>query len=220
MTSERQEPVLTDAVKSDGRPRTRLPAAQRRELITRAALDEFAQVGYEAASVGRIAQAAGVARTVLYDHYPSKQALFIDLLASEQQQLLSYLSAALESSGTTEQRWRALFDAFFGFVEKHPTAWAMMFPRRPPLDEEALYEIRQLRDEFNQVLAAVLAADARRAGLEPNSVKARAIFAIHRDALTSAARWWRNHPEIPRAEMVDAAMAALWTGFGGLTPAD
>jgi AcrR family transcriptional regulator len=208
------------ATPSSERPRLRLPAAERRELITRAALDEFAQVGYEAASVGRIAKAAGVARTVLYDHYPSKQALFIDLLASEQRELLRYLSAALSSSGSTEQRWRALFDAFFKFVEEHPTAWAMMFPRRPPLDEEALYEIGQLRSEFNQVLVGVLAADARRAGLEPGSIKARALFAIHRDALTAAAHWWQNHPEVSRNDMVDSAMAALWTGFGGLTPSD
>lgn len=195
-----------------------MPAAQRRELITRAALEEFAEVGYEAASVGRIAKAAGVARTVLYDHYASKQALFIELLASEQHELLSYLSEALNSSGSTEQRWRALFDAFFRFVEEHPVAWAMMFPRRPPLDEEALYEIRQLRDEFNRMMVGVLAADVRRAGLQPDSIKARALFAIHRDALTAAAHWWQHHPEVPRAEMVDAAMAALWTGFGGLSP--
>jgi hypothetical protein len=41
---------------------------------------------------------------------------------------------------------------------------------------------------------------------------------MHRDALTGAARWWQAHPEVGRAEIVEAAMAALWTGFGGLQP--
>jgi AcrR family transcriptional regulator len=199
-------------------PKTRLRGSQRRELIVDAATSEFAQRGYEAASVGRIAQAAGVARTVLYDHFASKHALFVEVLGVEQQALLRYLSAALGSQGTTEDRWRAAFDAFFAFVEEQPLGWRLLFPSHPPLDVEAAEEYRRVRSEFNRVLADLLADDARHAGLEPESVRARAVFAIHRDALTAAARWWQNHPGVSRAEMVDSAMAALWTGFGGLQP--
>src|SRR6201996_6953456 len=104
-------------------PKTRLKGSQRRELIVEAALPEFAELGYEAASVGRIASAAGVARTVLYDHFPSKHALFVEVLDSEQREMLSYLRAALGSEGTTEERWRATFDAFFSFVQEHPLGW-------------------------------------------------------------------------------------------------
>jgi AcrR family transcriptional regulator len=199
-------------------PKTRLRGSQRRELIVEAATSEFAERGYEAASVGRIAQAAGVARTVLYDHFPSKHALFVEVLGVEQQALLRYLSAALGSQGTTEDRWRAAFDAFFAFVEEQPLGWRLLFPSHPPLDTEAADEYRRARSEFNRVLANLLADDARHAGLEPESVRARAVFAIHRDALTAAARWWQSHPDVSRAEMVDSAMAALWTGFGGLQP--
>lgn len=199
-------------------PKTRLRGAQRRELIVEAATAEFAQRGYEAASIGRIARAAGVSRTVLYDHFPSKHALFVEVLELEQQALLRYLSAALGSAGTTEERWRAAFDAFFAFVQEQPLGWRLLFPSNPPLDSEAAEDYRRLRADSNRVLASLLAADARRAGLEPDTVRARALFAIHRDALTAAARWWHGHPEVSREEIVDAAMAALWSGFGGLQP--
>jgi AcrR family transcriptional regulator len=199
-------------------PKTRLRGAQRRELIVEAATAEFAERGYEAASVGRVARAAGVSRTVLYDHFPSKHALFVDVLDREQQALLSYLGAALGSSGTTEERWRAAFDAFFAFVEEQPLGWRLLFPNNPPIDTEAAEDYRRLRAATNRILASLLADDARRAGLEPETVRARAVFAIHRDALTAAARWWQSHPEVGRAEIVDSAMAALWTGFGGLQP--
>ena len=69
-------------------PKTRLKGPQRRELIVAAALPEFAERGYEAASVGRIARSAGVARTVLYDHFPSKHALFVEVLDAEQEEML------------------------------------------------------------------------------------------------------------------------------------
>jgi AcrR family transcriptional regulator len=199
-------------------PKTRLRGSQRRELIVEAATAEFAQRGYEAASVGRIARAAGVSRTVLYDHSPSKHALFVEVLELEQQALVRYLSAALGSEGTTEERWRAAFDAFFAFVEEQPLGWRLLFPANPPLDNEATEDYRRLRAATNRILASLLADDARRAGLEPETIRARAVFAIHRDALTAAARWWQGHPEVSRAEIVDASMAALWSGFGGLQP--
>jgi AcrR family transcriptional regulator len=204
--------MTTQATKS------RMRGPQRRELIVEAALAEFAELGYEAASVGRVATAAGVSRTVLYDHFPSKLELFKQLLHTEQQELISYLSAAFDSPGTTEDRWRAAFDAFFRFVEQQPLAWHLLYPRRPPLDEDAAHEYRRQRDESNRILADLLAADARRAGLEPRTVRARAVFAMHRDALIALARWWATHPEVAREEIVDSAMAALWTGFGGLQP--
>jgi AcrR family transcriptional regulator len=199
-------------------PRTRLRGSQRRQLIVESALPEFAQRGYEAASVGRIASAAGISRTVLYDHFRSKHALFVEVLDIEQAALLSYMGAGLGSEGSTEDRWRAAFDAFFAFVEEHPLGWLLLFPSHPPLDAEAATDYRRMRAASNRVLASLLADDARRAGLEPETVRARAVFAMHRDALTAAARWWQSHPAVTRTEMVESAMAALWTGFGGLQP--
>jgi AcrR family transcriptional regulator len=198
--------------------KSRMPGAQRRELIVEAALAEFAELGYEAASMGRVAAAAGVSRTVLYDHFSSKLELFKVLLHTEQQELISYLSAAFDSPGTTKDRWLAAFDAFFRFVEEQPLGWRLLYPRRPPLEDDAAHEYRRQRDESNRVLADLLAADARRAGLEPQTVRARALFAMHSNALIAAARWWASHPEVAREEIVGAAMAALWTGFGGLQP--
>lgn len=189
-------------------------------MIVEAALAEFAQRGYEAASVGRIAAAAGVTRTVLYDHFPSKRALFAELLRTQSEEMLGYMGAALRSTGTTEHRWRATFDAFFAFVEERPLGWRLLFPAHPPQDSDAEAEYRRSRAESNRVLADLLAADARRAGLEPETAVARAVFAMHQDALHGAARWWQSHPDVSREELAEAAMAALWTGFGGMQPGD
>ena len=135
---------------------------------------------------------------MLYDHFPSKHALFVEVLDVEQEALLAYLRAALGSQGTTEERWRATFDAFFTFVEEHPSGWRLLFPSHPPLNPEAHRNTGGIRAASNAVLASLLAADAHRAGLEPETVRARALFAIHRDGLTAAARWWEGHPDVTR----------------------
>ena len=53
-----------------------------RKKILDQALELFAARGYDAVSVGEIAKAAGIKAPSLYNHFPSKQAIFDALIAS------------------------------------------------------------------------------------------------------------------------------------------
>lgn len=53
-----------------------------RRRILDQALELFAARGYDAVSVGEIAEAAGIKAPSLYNHFPSKQAIFDALVAS------------------------------------------------------------------------------------------------------------------------------------------
>jgi AcrR family transcriptional regulator len=194
----------------------RIPAAARRELIVEAALAEFAERGYEAASIGRIATAAGITRSVLYDHFPSKHALFVDLLRSQQADLVEFMRVEIVSDAPLRERLRATCDAFFTFAEERPRAWRLLFPSHPPVDPAVVSEYRRSRSQSNRLLAQAWSADARRTGVDPRSGAGRAIFAMHMEALHGAARWWQTHPEVTRQELVTAAMAVLWTGMGAV----
>src|SRR5206468_12644250 len=95
----------------------RLRAPARRERVVEAALEAFASRGYEAVSMGEIAAAAGVARTVLYDHFDSKKALYLALLEEQNAQLVAHVAERITGAGDTRARMRATIDAFFGFAE-------------------------------------------------------------------------------------------------------
>lgn len=61
------------------------PAPQRltdrkRQAILQAAIDEFRANGFEATSMDRIAATAGVSKRTVYNHFPSKDALFAEIL--------------------------------------------------------------------------------------------------------------------------------------------
>jgi AcrR family transcriptional regulator len=191
-----------------------MPAPARRELIVAAALREFAERGYEGASMGRIAAAAGVTRTVLYDHFPSKEALFASLLERESGALVEHMRQTLTGQGTMRERMRATFEAFFAFAQEHPTAWRLLFPENPPLDGTVAEAHRRVRADSNRALARLLVQDARRAGIDPDSAVGRMVFTIHQEALHGLARWWHEHPDVPREQVVEATMVALWTGLG------
>ena len=60
--------------------RTRLPAAERRETILRAAAEVFAQAGYRAGKVSDVAARVGVTEPVIFQNFGSKAALFAAVL--------------------------------------------------------------------------------------------------------------------------------------------
>ena len=196
-------------------PKRRLRGPARRELIVEAALAEFAAHGYDAASMGRIGQAAGVTRAVLYDHFPSKRALFDTLLRSEQAVLLGRLSEAFDADAPARDRMRDAFDALFAVAEDQPQTWRLLFPEHAPVDDGAAADHRRHRAEANRLIADMLAPEAQRAGLDPASNVAQAAFALQRAALRGIVDWWYAHPAVTREELVAAAMQALWTGMRG-----
>jgi AcrR family transcriptional regulator len=79
-----------------GPRRRRLPAAERRETILRAASAVFAESGYRAAKVSEVAARVGVTEPVIFQNFGSKAALFaavIERAAAEVRTALDALPA-------------------------------------------------------------------------------------------------------------------------------
>ncbi len=181
-----------------------------------AALREFSSHGYEGASLGRIAADAGVTRTVLYDHFPSKRALFVALLESKHAELLAHLRDAISADPAGAERIRAMFEAFLRFAEREPETWRLLYPEHAPLDPAVAVDYRRLHREASRLLASMLSSDAARAGLDPKSPVAAAVLALQQAALEGLVRWWHAHPRVSREQVLEAAMKALWKGLEGL----
>ena len=71
--------------------RTRLPAAERRETILRAAAEVFAQAGYRAGKVSDVAARVGVTEPVIFQNFGSKAALFAAVLERAAAEVLASL---------------------------------------------------------------------------------------------------------------------------------
>jgi AcrR family transcriptional regulator len=81
--------------------RSRLPAAERRETIVRAAAEVFAQAGYRAAKVSDVAARVGVTEPVIFQNFGSKAALFaavVERAAAEVRASLDDLAADFGSA--------------------------------------------------------------------------------------------------------------------------
>lgn len=203
------------------KPRTkrRLRAPDRRERILDAALDTFARSGYDGASMATIAEASGVSRPVVYDHFRSRRDLFLAVLQRERGELIEVVSAVSAGEAPVEARIRTVIDAFFQYVETHPATWRTLF-QDVPGDTDVLAAQRRVQGEANQLMATrLLVPGGPLAGIETAQAARLDLLAeLWGSALNGLARWWYEHPGVARGELVDAAMSGLWGGLRELVP--
>jgi AcrR family transcriptional regulator len=105
----------------------RLPADQRRRQVLEVARDVFSQRGFHATSMDEVALAAGVTKPVLYQHFPSKRGLYIELLEDTRSMLLQELERATQHATTGRERVEEGFAAYFRFVVSNRAAWRLLF---------------------------------------------------------------------------------------------
>src|SRR4051812_29390845 len=87
-------------------PRRRLPREQRRRTLLEAGRTIILEGGgYGELTMERVAQAAGVSKTLVYDHFAHRRELYLALLAEERVRLLQRLAPPL-SHGDRETRVR------------------------------------------------------------------------------------------------------------------
>src|SRR5260370_18052805 len=106
--------------------RRRLSAARRRDLIMQAAAGVFAEHGYHGASMTAIAAAAGIAPSVIYDHFSSKKALHLELLTRHARAMVE-VTTRVPAGGSAEELMRSSTEAFFSYVEQNRHARRMLF---------------------------------------------------------------------------------------------
>ena len=211
-THSRNSPTLPGVSGETKVVKRRLPAPARRERIVAAALVEFAGGGYAGTSMGAIAERAGITRAVLYDHFASKQALYVALLEERNAAFLGHVGARITGSGNPGERMRETIETVFAFAEDDPASWRVLFGGDPSGAGEPARARGQVHAQLVGAVSALLAADAEAAGIDPGSREAMVEMLIA--ALRGAVEWHARNPAIDREVLVEAAMKLLWHGLG------
>jgi AcrR family transcriptional regulator len=86
----------------------RLSRESRRNRILDAATEVFGRLGYEATRMDDVAKAAGIAKGLVYKHFPSKDALFESLVDREGRIAAAELRGALRASDAAGHPFEAL----------------------------------------------------------------------------------------------------------------
>jgi AcrR family transcriptional regulator len=109
-----------------------LPRPSQKDKILRAALDCFAELGYDATRVRHVTDRAGVSEAALYRHYPSMQALAQELFTRHFAGYAAQLAEAT-SAGTTEERLRRAVRITLAAYRAEPAAFTFALLRTATL---------------------------------------------------------------------------------------
>lgn len=177
-----------------------------------AARQVFIDRGLEGASIEAIAAAAGVTRPVVYEHFESKYHMFRLLVAAARAELNEVLATAVAGVDDDRERLQAGIAAVFDFMEADRRRWSLLFDRLASSGEIAVEQTR-LRNETVDGIAALIGAAA------PSAAPLTLTLFAH--ALSGAAeqmeRWWRDHPHVSAATMVEHLVDFAWPGLEQLT---
>jgi AcrR family transcriptional regulator len=127
---------------------------EKRHIIQNAALNEFADHGYEGASINRIVAAAGIAKGSFYQYFEDKADLFKQILTYIGELKMAYVSPVLLNP--TEFDFFTLLEELYrtglAFGREHPKAAKLGFEvnenKTSQVFKELLQESRQMATGF------------------------------------------------------------------------
>jgi AcrR family transcriptional regulator len=188
----------------------RLSADERRAQLERIAGQLFADSGYHGVSMEQLADAAGVSKPVLYQHFPSKRDLYLALVRDAVREMETRVRAELE--GTTDNRARVegATAAYFAFVDD--PRFKLVFSAERS-DEEVHDEVSAAHRRLTETVAELISEDA---GLDRPS--ALFLAAALRGLATDGARWWSDHYDVSRDQAAHLAAQLAWRGLGSFGP--
>ena len=137
----------------------RLPAPARREQILDVSVQVFARNGFHSTSMNDVADAAGVTKPVLYQHFDSKQDLYLALLEEAGNRLRNSVTKAVASATNGKEQTEFGFKAYFRWVAHDHDAFLLLFGSRANRDEESVATIRRITAETAHAIAPLIAAD-------------------------------------------------------------
>ena len=155
-----------------GKPAARMRKDDRRRQLLGHAKQLFAELGYQHTTTGKIAQAAGVTEPVLYRHFSSKKALFLEVLEDVRHATLERWHR--ETAGITDplRRLHAVVEVYVGSTRDQALELHVMHRTLVETDDEEIAAcLRGFYLESEALLAGIIRAGQEagtfRPGLDP-----------------------------------------------------
>jgi AcrR family transcriptional regulator len=185
----------------------RLTAAARREQLLDVALDVFSSNGFHNTSMNEVAEAAGVTKPVLYQHFASKRELYLALLQEEGARLLAAITDATRAAESPRTQVEQGFAAYFRWVADDRDAFVLLFGSGARRDEVFAEEVRRVEDAIASAVAPLIQAD-----IDADHQEALAYALVGLSEGTARHLVHRNQPFDPERlarQMADLAWAGL-----------
>lgn len=185
-------------------PGRRLTADARRRQLFDVALRLFAEHGYAATTMDDIAEEAGVTKPLVYQHFESKRALYLELMDVFSRELVSRIVTATANAEGPRQQVELGFAAYFELMVGNEQAFRLLYGRDAPDDPELGAALRRVEETIAEAIDPLIDA-----GLDPEHrlLLAHAVVGI----AEGASRHWldahRTKTSADDGSLTDASLA-------------
>lgn len=157
-----------------------------------------------------IAERAGVTKPVVYQHFPSKRELYLEVLVDVGQRLRTEIEGAATSAETPRGIVEEGFRSYFGFFNRQPAAFRVLFGEASRSDREFAREVATVESAMAEWVSAILTIDY----LEPES---RLLFgyAIVGMAEGAVRHWFGDGHEMSVDALTRQMTELAWIGLRG-----
>jgi AcrR family transcriptional regulator len=140
----------------------RLTADARRRQLFSVALSLFAERGYAATTMDDIAEAAGVTKPLVYHHFDSKRALYLELMDVFSRELVTGIVKATADAQGPRQQVELGFAAYFELMLGNEEAFRLLYGREAPDDQELGEALHRVEETLAEAIDPLIDA-----GLDP-----------------------------------------------------
>ncbi len=193
---------------------SRLPAAERRQQLLDVALRVFGEQGYHHSSMNDIAEAAGVTKPVLYQHFGSKRELYLELLRDVGGRLRDAVGKAVAAADGPRQQVEQGFRAYFAWVSATRGGFDVLFAGETRRDPEFTAEALRVETDMADTIAQLIVVE----GLSKDRRRLLA-YGIVGIAETTCRHWLTNDLDLGADELAGQVADLAWAGLRGLRPA-
>ncbi|MEY4360834.1 MAG: hypothetical protein RL391_140 [Actinomycetota bacterium] len=137
----------------------RLPAVERREQLLSVALAVFARNGFHNTSMNDVADAAGITKPVLYQHFASKRELYLAVIDEAGHRMISAITTQATADTDGRRRTELGFRAYFTWVAEDHDAFMLLFGSGPRRDTEFAVAVRQFTSRVADAIEPLITAD-------------------------------------------------------------
>jgi AcrR family transcriptional regulator len=175
---------------------------QTRQTLLDTAAEEFARQGYDQANINTISTRAGFAKGTIYNYFPSKQALLLEVIDSIAQEHLAYLQSAVLELDDPARRLERFFKAGFEYVAQYTLRARLMFNTvNGSNQEQKEYCYRAYQPMFRLVAEQILSPGMQQgifsqAELEPTSFLIMTIYLGTASQVNKQGRPWLDPGQV------------------------
>jgi AcrR family transcriptional regulator len=189
---------------------TRMPASQRRRQLLDVAVESFGINGFHKTSMSALAAAAGVTKPVLYQHFTSKNELYLEVVRDIGGRLRDELGKAVADATSAHSQVEAGFRAYFQFFANEPFAFEVLFGDATRRDAELAREAHAVEESIAENIAQLMAIDDM-----PELDRRVLAFGIVGLA-EGAGRYWMGHNiELSPTDLAERVAELAWYGLRG-----